>query len=223
MLQPLGMTALLSLVFSRLFKSDISTYAPYIFSGIIVWEFVMASCVGGSLCFVQADAYIKQCRHPLAIYSLRTVLSNLMVLALASIPMAVWAACVHPDHINICWIAALSIYPALLILAWPLATALAYLATRFRDLPNALALVLQAVWFVSPVYFEARLFRDGGMPFLIDANPIYHLLQLVRAPLLEGTWPSFRNYEYVLGLALALGLVAVLIGMKSEKRVIFYL
>src|SRR5262245_27468486 len=77
-IQPLCLTLLLSLVFSRIFHSDIGDYAPYILSGIILWDFVTATAVGGSLTFVQADAYIKQHTHPLAIYSLRTALSNLV-------------------------------------------------------------------------------------------------------------------------------------------------
>jgi lipopolysaccharide transport system permease protein len=223
LLQPLGMTALLALVFSRLFKTDLTTYAPYILSGLIVWDCVMSCCVGGSLAFVQADAYIKQCRQPLAIYTLRTVLSALVVLGCASIPLFVWSACVHPEHIGIWWIAALGLYPAVLLVAWPTATLLAYIATRFRDLPHALALLLQAVWFVSPVYFEPRLFRDGGLGGLVDANPVYHLLQLARAPLLQGAWPTAQDYLYVLGLALVMTLLAVLVGVRSEPRVIFYL
>jgi lipopolysaccharide transport system permease protein len=222
-LQPLGMAALLAVVFSRLFNTDISGYAPYILSGIIVWDYIMGCAVGGSLSFVQADAYIKQCHHPLAIYTLRTVLGNLVVLICASIPLFVWAACIHPEHVGLSWLAALGIYPAVLLVAWPLATILAYLATRFRDLPHALTLILQAVWFVSPIYFEERLFRAGGLDALVDLNPLYHLLQLARAPLLQGAWPTWENHAYVILFALILGAVAVLIGSHSEKRVIFYL
>lgn len=77
-IQPLGLTLLMSFVFSKLFHSDIGTYAPYIFSGVIIWDYILTSVTGGALSFVQAEAYIKQCRHPLAIYTLRTVLVGLM-------------------------------------------------------------------------------------------------------------------------------------------------
>ena len=48
MIQPLGMTALLAFVLSRLFNNDIMHYAPYILSGVIVWEFVTTSLVVGA-------------------------------------------------------------------------------------------------------------------------------------------------------------------------------
>lgn len=222
-IQPLGMTLLLSIVFGKIFNTDIVEYAPYILSGMVVWEFVTASALGGSLSFVQADAYIKQCNHPLAIYSLRTVLTNLIVLGLASVSLIIWVLVVMPQNFGWAWLAALTIIPLLALIAWPLATLLAYIATRFRDLPHALGLVLQAMWFVSPIYFEAKTFRGGSLHALVDYNPIYHLLEIVRAPLLHGTWPTLENYVYCLGLIVCLSLLAGLVGRTAEKKVIFYL
>jgi len=223
MLQPLGTALLLAIVLARLLKQDIRSYAPYVISGMIVWDFVMAVSTGGALSFVQADAYIKHFRHPLAIYSLRTVIANLTVLGLASVPMFVWAAIAQPGNLGVTWLGALSIYPVLLLIFWPLITLLAYAGSRFRDLPNVMQLALQALWFVSPVYFGTKMFRDAKLDALVDYNPIFHLLQLVRAPLLEGKWPSAANFEFCAGMAILFTILAWLVGRKAERRVIFYL
>ncbi|RAP37445.1 ABC transporter permease [Legionella quinlivanii] len=222
-IQPLGMTLLLALVFSRLFHVNITYYAPYILSGLIVWEFIGSSLTGGSLAFVQADAYIKQCKHPLAIYTLRLIISNIIVLALASIVLWIWALVVMPENFGFCWLAIFTFFPLLAIIVWPLASLLAYLGTRFRDIPHAMGLILQVVWFISPVYFEAKMFRNGGLNALVDYNPLYHLLQLIRAPVLEGKWPTLDNYLVCLAAAVICTCLAVLVGRKSERRVIFYL
>jgi len=222
-IQPLGMTLLLALVFSQIFHVPIRHYAPYILSGMIVWDYVTASAVNGSQAFIQADAYIKQCRHPLAIYTLRTALGNLIALALASVALAGWVLIALPGTFGWTWLAALLIYPILLLLAWPLATLLAYIATRYRDLPHALGLVFQAMWFVSPIYFTEETFRAGRLRALVDYNPIYHLLEIVRAPLLHGRWPTAANYAYCAGSIAVLSLLAWITGRRAEKKVIFYL
>ncbi|HEY1757265.1 MAG TPA: ABC transporter permease [Bryobacteraceae bacterium] len=222
-LQPLGTALLLAVVLSRLFHTDIRSYAPYIISGMLVWDFIMAVSTGGSLSFVQADAYIKHYRHPLAIYSLRTVLANLTVLALASVSMFIWAAIAQPSKIGASWLAALTVYPILLLIGWPFVTLLSYLGSRFRDLPNVMMLVLQACWFVSPVYFETSMFRQAGLGILVDDNPVFHLLQIVRAPLLQGQWPSGKDYGFCAAMAAIFTAFAWLVGRKAEKRVIFYL
>lgn len=222
-LQPLGLALLLAAVFSRLLQTDIVAYAPYILSGIVVWDFFVTVVTGGSMAFVQADAYIKQCRHPLVIYTLRSTLSSLIVLMLASVSLLMWSGAALPQNFGWCWLAIISLIPILLLIGWPLATLLAYIATRFRDLTPALALLLQALWFISPVYFEESLFRRGGLDALVDNNPIYHILQIVRAPLLNGEWPTSNNYAFALGTSAALALVAWLIGRRAERKVIFYL
>lgn len=222
-IQPLGMTLLLAVVLSKMFKSDIFTYAPYILSGIIVWECVTACVTGGALSFVQADAYIRQCRHPLAIYTLRTVLSSLAVLALASIALFGWSAVVLPENFGWHWLATLGIFPMLGLILWPLSTLLAYIGVRFRDVPHATGLIMQALWFVSPVYFEVKMFRQGGLDALVDYNPIYHLLQLARAPLLDGEWPTAENFAFPFLAAVVCTLIAWAIGRRAERKVIFYL
>lgn len=222
-LQPLGLALLLSAVFSRLLQTDIIKYAPYILSGIIVWEFFVSVITGGSMAFIQADAYIKQYRHPLAIYTLRSCLSSLTILFLASTTLFGWSVIALPDNIGWTWLAVLSLPVVLISIGWPAATLLAYIGTRFRDLTPALALVLQAIWFISPVYFEEGLFRRGGLDALVDNNPIYHILQIVRAPLLSGEWPSITNYTFAFGTAAVIALLAWLVGRRAERRVIFYL
>jgi lipopolysaccharide transport system permease protein len=222
-IQPLGMTLLLSLVFGRIFKTDITAYAPYILSGMIVWEYITSTAISGSLAFVQADAYIKQCRHPLAIYTLRTALTNLIVMSLASISLFGWVVVIFPQNINLSWMSLLLSYPLLLLIAWPLATILAYMTSRFRDIPHALGLVFQCVWFISPIYFEEKIFLSSNLRFLIDYNPVFHLLELFRAPLLRGVPPSLTNVSFCLVSIVILGLLSWMVGSQYERKVIFYL
>ncbi|MGC5840116.1 ABC transporter permease [Mesorhizobium abyssinicae] len=222
-LQPLGLTLLLSVVFSNIFGSSLGAYAPYILSGMIIWEYVMSTVIGGALAFVQADAYIKQTRHPLAIYTLRNVLTGLFVLGLASTALVVWVLVVFPHNLSWSWLAALTIFPILAMIAWPWATLMAYVGTRFRDLPHALGLIMQAMWFVSPIYFETSVFRKGNLHVLLDYNPIYHLLEIVRAPLLRGEWPTLSNYGWCIGTGALIAVLAVAVGRRAEKKVIFYL
>lgn len=222
-LQPLGMGLLLANVLGRLFKIDVVDYLPYILSGLIVWEFIVASTVGGSLAFVQADAYIKEFRQPLAIYTLRTTLTNLIVFCFASTTLLGWVALTKPAIIGWAWLSLPGAVALLFLTAWPLATILAYPTTRFRDIAHGLTLLLQALWFLSPVFFQARFFREAGLAALVDYNPIYHLLELFRAPILQNRLPAVENYVFCMATILVLVMLAVLVGRRMERRVIFYL
>lgn len=221
--QPLGITTLITIVFSHLFNASFLDYAPYVLSGIIFWDFFASTVTGGSLAFVQNEPYIKQCRHPLAIYTLRTTLANIVVFAVASISLLIVVLVLRPEAFGWAWLAWFLSLPLLVLTAWPLATALAYISVRFRDIPHALGLALQSLWFISPVYFDVKLFRSAGLDRLVDYNPIYHLLEIIRAPLLRGEWPSLANYGVSLATIAVLAVLAILLGRRLEQRVLFYL
>lgn len=222
-LQPLGMTALIAFVLGRLMKIDVIDFAPYILSGIIFWEYISATANSGSVAFIQNEPYIKQYRHPLAIYTLRTAFGNLLVFVLASVALFGWVLVFRPHNLGWSWLSWPLCVPMMLLVAWPLATLLAYATVRFRDIPHALGLILQAAWFVSPIYFETKFFRDSGLSGLVDYNPLYHLLQTIRAPLLYGEWPTPTNYAYCIGTFLVLTAVSIVMGWHYERKVIFYL
>lgn len=222
-LQPLGMTLLIAFVLGRVFHVPMKEYAPFILSGTIIWEYILTCAMSGATGFIQADAYIKQFNHPLAIYTLRFVVANLVVFALASLSLIGWVLIVLPSNLNCTWFLSLIIFPVLLLISWPLATIFAYIGTRFRDFPYMLGILFQALWFMSPVYFQPKLFQDGNMSYLLDYNPLYHLMQIVRAPLLSGVAPTLDNFLYSLLTAFFLYLIAIGIGSFFERKVIFYL
>lgn len=222
-IQPLGLALMLSVVLGRMFKLDVAEYVPYILSGVLIWSFVISTITGGALAFVQSGPYIKQCRHPLAIYTLRTVIVTLAIEALASVSLICWILVLKPENFGWTWLAILSVYPLLVVVAWPTTTFFAYIGVRFRDVQHLLGLVLQALWFISPIYFRPEMFRNGGLNFLVDYNPVYHLLEIIRAPLLRGEWPTFENYSYCIGLAILGFILAWATGRRAEKRVIYYL
>jgi ABC-2 type transport system permease protein/lipopolysaccharide transport system permease protein len=72
-------------------------------------------------------------------------------------------------------------------------------SARFRDVPQLINSVVQIVFFVTPIMWKPELLRSRT--FIADFNPFYHLLEIVRAPLL-GTLPSAKSYIAVLLITL---------------------
>jgi lipopolysaccharide transport system permease protein len=60
------------------------------------------------------------------------------------------------------------------------------------------------------------------LEFIFDYNPITHILNLVRAPMLYGQFPSLVDYAFVLGTAAIFYLLAGLRIRSSEKGLIYY-
>ena len=89
--------------------------------------------------------------------------------------------------------------------------------------PQFLVIALQAIWYLSPVFFEPKLFRNAGVGWLVDWNPVYYLLDLMRSPFLSGTVPPPATWMWFFGCLAFAALWALLVVRKSERSLIFYL
>ncbi len=217
----INVTALL--YHGKFFHSPIGDYAPFIFSGLIFWEFITSSAVNGCTAFINAEGYIKQFTHPLIIYSLRNVIPCMVNLFCAFSGLILWVLLWKPEHFGWSWLSFSLSFPLLFFFAWPICTITAFIGVRFRDFSQLILIVLQIVYYVSPIFFMPKLFVAAKLGYLVDYNPIYHLLNLFRLPLLEGTLPTLNDYFYVLLACGFLWLISWSLVRRQESNVIFYL
>lgn len=222
-LHPILLTCLLAVVFGTIFKSPFLEFAPYVYSGLIFWEFLTGSFVQGSSSIINAEAYVRQVSHPLSIYTLKQSLVVLINFLIAAIGLVIWCWVRNPGTILPTIFSLPTTIVFLFMLSWSISTVSAFVNTKFRDFQQLLMIVLQAVYFISPIYFETKLFVNAGLPGLVDHNPISHMLSLIRAPLMYGDFPTLENYGYVLGVIIILGAISIYKIMKEEKEMIFYL
>jgi lipopolysaccharide transport system permease protein len=110
---------------------------------------------------------------------------------------------------------------ALLILNGALVTVyIGIFSARFRDIPQLIGSVVQIIFFVTPIMWKPELLSHRA--YIADLNPFYHLLEIVRAPLL-GHVPSLLNYLAVLLItAINLGL-AGLVFTRFRSRIAYWI
>jgi lipopolysaccharide transport system permease protein len=75
---------------------------------------------------------------------------------------------------------------------------------------------------MSPVFFKADMFKAKQLTALLEYNPVTHILNLVRAPLLNGTLPSAIDFGYIFGVILLLYILAIWRMNRVEKTLIYY-
>ncbi|MCQ4726144.1 ABC transporter permease [Anaerotignum faecicola] len=223
-LQPLLLTAIIAFVFSYIFKQDIKTYAPYILSGILVWDIISAAVIGNGGSFMQAESYIKQFSHPIIIYPIRAALVSIINFVIASLGLIIWTVFVYPQNIVIAVVSIPLTSIIYFVAAWSISIISSHLYVRYRDYPYVMSLVMQFLWYLSPVFFKEEMFLSNDLLhtfFLV--NPITHFLLLIREPFLNGYFANAESYVYCAGVSLLLLIAAWSVNKKYEKSVIYYL
>jgi ABC-type polysaccharide/polyol phosphate export permease len=220
LLQPLAMTAVLALVYTRVLNISFLEFAPVLLSGLAFWTLFHSSCVQGCGCFLSAEAFIRQQPLPTLIFPLRVVLTSGFHF-LISFSVALAFVIVSQGRVSP---ALLTLLPTLLILflfAWSMATLCAYSHVYFPDTQHLMEVGLQILFYLTPIIYPRSVLEKNGLWFLLEFNPLALFLQLLRDPLLDGSMPSLLAYAKVLVFVLPCVGLACLTVSRLERRLIF--
>jgi lipopolysaccharide transport system permease protein len=114
--------------------------------------------------------------------------------------------------------------PLYFLIGWAMSTIAAYVNAKYRDYPQMMGLFMQAMWYVSPVFFQESMFQNNSLLFMwFRLNPVTHLLHLIRKPFLDGIFPSLADYGVAFVMIAVFGCIAVWLNRRNEKTIIFYL
>ncbi|MDR2409054.1 MAG: ABC transporter permease [Bacteroidales bacterium] len=223
-MSPLMLTVIMAVVLGTAFRIPIIEYAPYIFVGMVIWELIVSSVVSGGGSFVSATPYMKQFNHRVTIYTLKTALVNTVNFLIGCIGVFLWISVTTPANLFIGFLTLPMTTFLFFLMSWALTTIASFVNVKYRDYQQMMSLFMQALWYISPVFFQESLFQSNKLLLLLfRLNPITHILYLLRKPLLNGRLPSVVDYLFSIGFILFLGMLAIIINKKYEKKVIFYL
>lgn len=209
-------------VYGMMFGQPMDEFLPFLTSGFVIWGFIVSSLTEAGSTFVNAEGYIKQFSYPKQIYLFRALVaySIILLIGLSALIPVQWFF----GHFNpLGWLLALPGMALLFAAAFGHIVISAYLGVRFRDLPHALAGLLQVLFFVTPIMFPIEVLRQKHLDFVYRFNPLHYLIDIVRHPILANEFAETGNY---LCAALYVGLVWLLaahIARRLDARVVFWL
>jgi ABC-type polysaccharide/polyol phosphate export permease len=218
------MTAILTVVFTSVFAVPVREYAPFVFLGIITWQFFTESMLQGCNAVRLGATYLRVRPIPLAIFPLRVVLSAGVHAGLGLIAAVTALGCMQGSTNAVALLWLLPAAATFVIAAWSLACLCAILHARYSDTQQVVEISLQILFYATPViYMPASLQQTGWLHTLIACNPFSAFLDLVRQPLLYGEAPRFASLAIVVTFTAALAVIAWVALQRVEKRVVLWL
>jgi lipopolysaccharide transport system permease protein len=231
LLQPIAMTAIICLVFCRLFNQSVAEMAGYVLVGLACWNYILTAMLQGCQCFFQGESYIRQFPAPMAIYPLRTVLAAAFHLLLAlgvGFVLALLAG--GRENWNPKALLTLPLTFLLFLLAgWSLAVLAGLSTVFFRDTRHLAEVSFQVVFYLTPIFYPKALLASHNLNWIIDWNPVVPFLELVRLPIGAVTghagavMPGLDMFARAAFVTLLLASGAVFALTRLEKRLIFHL
>jgi len=215
------MIACIGVIFGTLFKSPLKEFLPFLSAGLILWGFISSTIMEGTSVLIGAEAIIKQLPIPIFSHIIRMVGRNLIVFFHNLIIFPIVCLCVQKGiNWNI-----LYFFPGVVILTLNLlwiSLLLAIICTRFRDMTQIVSSLLQIAFYITPIIWMPSLLPARASMMLLDPNPVYHLLAIVREPLL-GQAPTITNWLVSIGVFLSGSLFSILLFNKYRARISYWL
>ena len=186
---------------------------------MLMWFFITQTIGDGASLFVSTARYITQIKCPLTVFLMQTVWRNVIVTAHNATIYAVIAVTlvVIPSPSIVLW--PLGFVLIVLCLSW-MALVAGIISARYRDVPLMINSVLNILfWFTPLIYFPEQL---GHKRFIVDYNPLTHIIALVREPLL-GRSPSLNDWLVVLAITVVGWAGTFLFFARFRARIVYWL
>ena len=215
-----GTIGSLSLVYSYLFGLRLEAYLPFLTVGFVLWSFLSQSIVDASTAYSANGGFLLQIRIPRFTFPLQLMFRQLVILAHNSVVLLV-VLVVFPPSYSASTLLFIPAFALLVFFSAALATITATLCTRFRDLPQAVASLMQIAFFITPVMWMPTQLPSERQ-FIVDGNPLAILIDLARAPLLGGTVSDDLWLQAIAFTVVAMGF-AFIIFARFRARISYWL
>lgn len=191
------LTLAMGYVFGALWGEKGETYMPYLASGMLCWYLLTDLINTGSAVFLTNSGIIKQSALPYSVYVLSVVVGK-FALFIHHIVAFILIALYFQVQMNAnTWMVIPGIALFLLNGLW-VGLFLGSITCRYRDIQPLLQNILQVSFFVTPVFWAPD--RLGPKrAFLVDFNPLYHFLSVLREPML-GNAPEMISWLVVISI-----------------------
>lgn len=222
LLNPLMTMAVISVVFSLIYRQDIRTFSIYIFSGLAPWSFLSATVQAGSMSLVYAEGFLKKVYLPKLLFPLITVSTEAVNFLFSLVSMYILALLLGAPvswHILLLPLAVLVTFVFALGMVMIISVATVY----FRDLTQIVSVVLTMLFYTVPVIYPIEQIPQQ-FQWVFTINPFFYFIMLFRKVIYYQTQPfTAADWLIPLGIDLLVVLIGFAILMKNDRDIIYRL
>jgi ABC-type polysaccharide/polyol phosphate export permease len=208
---------------SGLLSKQSAEYLPFLVAGMVVWVMLQSTMLESVNVFVAGSSLIRQMNFEYSVLVYSLVWRNVIVFAHNLLVYLLILLIFAPGKLGFANLLAL---PGLIIMAvncaW-ISLLLGMVSLRFRDLQQLVMSIVQVSMFVTPLFWPPDGLEGLRRVFFVELNPLYHLLTIVRDPLLGGKLPAANSCIAATLITIAGWALTYALFAKYRKRIPYWL
>lgn len=212
---------MLSLVYAMVLDKDIKEYVMFLALGVLTWNFISAVIINSGMIFTKAGNFLQQMRLPHSIFVFQSLYKETLILILYqffAIPLVIIIK--GFEFVTLYWLWAIVGYVLIILNGFFASMWLGWLAVRYRDVQPFLNSLVMILFLITPVLWPPpEKFADS---LYFQLNPFYHLLELIRAPILNQEIP-YISIMVACGLLFASMAICGLLYNRVKDKMVLWL
>lgn len=200
----------------------IPNYLGYLFSGALIYNFLVSTINHSSHIMINNENYIKKIYIPKLVFVLNIVFVEYINFIFSFVAVSIIAFFLGKFIFS----PALILLPFITILTLFFITGISITisiaSVYFRDLAHIIPIFMQMLFYVTPVMFY-KGFLPEKLQLLIRFNPIFYFIEAFRTPLYEGTFITLKLFEVLCLLSFLSFSFGIWLLKKHENKIIFKL
>ena len=221
MLNPILMMLVLTAVFSTVFKNNIPNFPVYLLTGRILFDFYSQGSKDAMNSIMSGSALIKKVYIPKYIFPMSKVISAFVNLLFSLVALAVVMIITKTQ---VTWTIFLIPIPLmyLLIFTTGVGVLLSSLTVFFRDIQHLYSVILTAWMYFTPLFYPAEIIPEN-MQFILQLNPLYHIVEMFRGLVMYGAIPSLQSNLICGVFSLTAFMLGLYVFYKQQDKFILYI
>lgn len=206
------------MIFGQLISTPIEWFAVYVTIGFLAWQFMNSVVADSCTVFINSENWLLGIRLPVSIFIFESIARDCLVFFYSAIvAIVVLLAVRHPlEPVALMAIPAFLIYLVNAVFAHML---LGVICMRYRDVSQLVQTIMRVLFFLTPLIWTPE--QVGGLERWLWWNPFTYLVDIFRAPVIDGTIPV-HSWAVVLGMTACLGVVAFTSFALYRRRLAFW-
>lgn len=222
LITPLASYAIMGFIFSYSMKVQVPNFIVYFFTGAVFFNFLSVGLGRAPLAMLENENYMRKLYVPKLNFVLNGIFLEtvnfilgmlaLLILGLAFQKLSLnWSMLYLPVPIFITFITLVG------------STALLSVMTVFyRDIKHVVPLLMQSIFFLTPVFYTINQIPERYR-WIVKLNPLYHLVESFRIPVVDGVLPPIEHFVYSAFFALISLAIGIYTLRKYDNKVVFKL
>ncbi|WP_316507058.1 ABC transporter permease [Nitrosopumilus sp.] len=215
-LEPLLLLVILYFVFTNVFSFEIENYALYLLGNLILWNFFVRSTNFGMTSMLSKAGILSKIYFPREIVVLSSVLTSLLMLGLELIAFGFFFVVFQfMPTITILFMPIPIIILSVLVLG--ISFSFSVVNVFFRDLQSIWTIVIQAVFFLTPIIYKMEILPKI-LQDILYYSPLVRIFEMFHNSILYNKLPSEFEIIYTSCLSIVILLVGYFIFSKLQAK-----